>query len=163
MVATPGKKQSISVDTMKINCKIATALVAGAAIGGVALVMTAPASAADLKVISNGAVRGVIGGMIDDYSRKTGHKFQFTFGATGLLRNAIGSGQPADLIITTARLITELEKTGKLTPDSRVDLGRVSLGVVVRAGTPLPDISTPEAVKQGVDQRQGHRLRRPGA
>ena len=150
MVATLGKKQSISVDAMKMNCKIATALVAGAAIGGVALVMTAPASAADLKVISNGAMRGVIGGMIDDYSRKTGHKFQFTFGATGLLRNAIGSGQSADLIIATARLIAELEKTGKLTPGSRVDLGRVGLGVVVRAGTPLPDISTPEAVKQAL-------------
>jgi molybdate transport system substrate-binding protein len=135
---------------MKMNCKIATALVAGAAIGGVALVMTDPASAADLNVISNGALRGVINGMIDDYSHKTGHKFQFTFGSTGLLRNAIGSGQPADLILTTARLIAELEKTGKLTPGSRVDLGRVGLGVVVRAGTPLPDISTPEAVKQAL-------------
>jgi len=135
---------------MKMNCKIAIALVVFAAIGGVAPVVTAPASAADLKVISNGAVRGVVGGMVDDYSRKTGQRFQFTFGATGLLRNAIASGQPADLIIVTARLMAELEKAGKLTPGSRVDLGRVGLSVVVRAGTPLPDISTPEAVKQAL-------------
>jgi ABC-type molybdate transport system substrate-binding protein len=81
MVATLGKKQSIRVDAMKMNCKIATALVAGVA--GVALVITAPASAADLKVISNGAMRGVVGGMIDDYSHKTGHKFQFTFSPPG--------------------------------------------------------------------------------
>src|SRR5262245_4929648 len=112
MVATVGKKQSIRVAAVKMDCKIATALVAGVA--GVALVLTAPASAADLKVSSNGAMRGVVGGMIDDYSHKTGHKFQFTFGATGLLRNAIGSGQPADLIIANARLMTELEKTGRL-------------------------------------------------
>jgi molybdate transport system substrate-binding protein len=133
---------------MKTNLKFAIALVAGIAIGGAALATAA--SAADMKVIAAGAVRGVVGGMIDDYSLKTGHKFQFTVGPTGLLRNAIASGEPADLIIASAPLMAELEKTGKITPGSRVDIGRVGLGVVVRAGTPLPDISTPEAVKQAL-------------
>jgi molybdate transport system substrate-binding protein len=115
--------------------------------------MAAPASqvhSAELKVISAGAVRGVVGGMIDDYSRRTGHKFEFTVGPTGLLRDTIASGKPADLIIASAPLMGELEKTGKIAPGSRVDIGRVGLGVVIRAGAPLPDISTPEAVKQAL-------------
>ena len=58
-----------------------------------------PANAAELKVISAGAVRSVVGGMIDDYSRQTGHKFNFTTGPTGQLRDAIASGEPADLVI----------------------------------------------------------------
>jgi molybdate transport system substrate-binding protein len=112
--------------------------------------MAAPATAAELKIISAGAVRGVVGGMIDDYGRRTGHTFQFTVGPTGLLRETIASGKPADLIIASAPLMAELEQTGKIAPGSRVDIGRVGLGVVVRAGGPLPDISTPEAVKQAL-------------
>jgi molybdate transport system substrate-binding protein len=130
---------------MKTNDKVA--LVLAAAIGAA---LAVPAFAAELKVISAGAVRGVVGGMIDEYSLKTGHKFRFTVGPTGLLRTAIESGEPADLIIASAPLMAELEKTGKITPGSRVDIGRVGLGVVVRAGTPRPDIATPEAVKQAL-------------
>ena len=115
-----------------------------------AVIMAAPAWAAELKVISAGAVRGVVGGMIEDYSRQTGHKFTFTVGPTGMLRTAITSGQPADLVITSAPLMAELEGTGKITPGSRVDIGRVGLGVVIRDGAPAPDVSTPVAVKQAL-------------
>lgn len=130
-----------------MRTKYSVALAFAAAIGAL---LAAPATAADLKVISAGAVRGVVGGMIDEYALKTGHKFQFTVGPTGLLRDTIASGAPADLVIASAPLMAELEKTGKITPGSRVDIGRVGLGVVVRAGTPAPDISTPEAVKQAL-------------
>src|SRR5262245_31527821 len=95
----------------------------GAVIGLAVLALPASSSAADLKVISAGAVRGVIGGMIDDYTKQTGIKFNFTTGPTGLLRDTIASGAPADLIIASAPLMAELEKTGKIMPGSRVDLG----------------------------------------
>ncbi len=123
--------------------RIAAAMVAAAA-----LLPTMSASAAELTVISAGAVRGVIGGMIDDYSRQTGIKFKFTTGPTGLLRDTIASGAPADLIIASGPLMAELEKTGKMMPGSRVDLGRIGLGVVIRDGMPAPDVSTPEALKE---------------
>ena len=45
--------------------------------------LAAPAGAADLKVTSAGAVRGLIAQIIDDYSRQTGQKFDFTIGTTG--------------------------------------------------------------------------------
>jgi molybdate transport system substrate-binding protein len=114
----------------------------------VATLLGAPANAAEIKVISAGAVRALIAGMIDDYSKETGHKFDFTTGPTGFLRDVIASGQHADLIIASAPLMGELEKTGKLTPGSRIDLGRVGMGVVIREGAPVPDVSTPEALKQ---------------
>jgi len=111
-------------------------------------VFASPASATEIKVISAGAVRALIAGMIQDYSKQTGHKFDFTTGPTGLLRDVIASGQQADLIIASAPLMSELEKTGKMTGGSRTDLGRVGLGVVIREGAPVPDVSTPEALKQ---------------
>jgi molybdate transport system substrate-binding protein len=113
-----------------------------AAVGGGA------ARAADLKVISAGAVRGLIAQIIDDYSRQTGQKFDFTIGTTGQLRNIIASGQPADLIIVSVPLMTELEKTGGLMAGSRADLGRVGIGVAVRDSAVAPDVATPETFRQ---------------
>ena len=107
-----------------------------------------PAGAADLKVISAGAVRGLIAQIIDDYSHQTGQKFDFTIGTTGQLRDIIASGQHADLIIVSTPLMGELEKTGKLTPGSRAELGRVGIGVAIRDSAPAPDVSTPDALKK---------------
>lgn len=124
-------------------------LVASALLAVAAMAANA-ASAADLKVISAGAVRGLIAQIIDDYSRATGQTFDFTIGTTGQLRNAITSGQHADLVILSVPLMTEMEKTGKLTPGSRAELGRVGIGVAVGAGAAAPDVSTPEALKKAL-------------
>src|SRR5260221_5793086 len=110
----------------------------------------APARAADLKVISAGAVRGLIAQIIDDYSRQTGQTFDFTIGTTGQLRNIIASGQHADLIIVSAPLMGGIEKTVRLTPGSRAELGRVGIGVTVREGAAVPDVSTPDALKKAL-------------
>jgi len=116
----------------------------------VAGLLATPAGAADLKVISAGAVRGLIAQIIEDYSHQSGQKFDFTIGTTGQLRTVITSGQPADLVIVSAPLMAELEKTGKLTPGSRAELGRVGIGVAVRDGASVPDIATPDAFRQAL-------------
>ena len=111
------------------------------------MLFAGPSVAADLKVISAGAVRGLIGQIIGDYSQKTGQKFDFTIGTTGQLRNIIASGQHADLIICSAPLMGELERVGKFVAGSRTDLGRVGIGIAVKDGASAPDVSTPEAFK----------------
>ena len=115
-----------------------------------AALFATPVGAADLKVISAGAVRGLIAQIIEDYTRQTGQKFDFTIGTTGQLRNIIATGQHADLIIASAPLMGELEKTGKMMPGSRADLGRVGIGVTVRDGAPVPNVSTPDALKNAL-------------
>jgi molybdate transport system substrate-binding protein len=119
-------------------------------IAALATLFAFPAAAADLKVISAGAVRGLIAQIIDDYSRQTGQKFDFTIGTTGQLRSIITSGQPADLVIVSLPLMGELEQTGKLTPGSRAELGRVGIGVAVRDGASVPDVATPDAFKKAL-------------
>jgi molybdate transport system substrate-binding protein len=119
-------------------------------IGVMGMVFAAPSGAADLKVISAGAVRGLIAQIIDDYSRKTGQKFDFTIGTTGQLRDIIASGKPADLLIVSTPLMTELEKTGKFLPGSRAELGRVGIGVAIRDGAAAPDVATPDGFKQAL-------------
>jgi molybdate transport system substrate-binding protein len=120
----------------------------GAAMVVAACVMaSASAGAAEINVVAAGAVRGIIGGMIDDYSKQSGLKFNLVVGPTGQLRAALASDKPVDLVIVSAPLMDEMDKAGRIAPGSRLDLGRVGLGVVVREGTPSPDISTPEAIK----------------
>ena len=43
--------------------------------------------------------------------------------------------------------LDELERAGKLQAGSRMNLARVGIGVVVREGAPLPDISTVDALR----------------
>ena len=114
------------------------------------LLLATPAAAADLKVISAGAVRGLIAEIIDDYSHKTGQKFDFTIGTTGQLRDVISTGQHADLVIVSVPLMGELEKTGNLIAGSRAELGRVGIGVAVREGARVPDVATPDSFKQAL-------------
>jgi molybdate transport system substrate-binding protein len=128
-----------------------------------ATLLALPAGAADLKVISAGAVRGLIAQIIDDYSAKTGQKFDFTIGTTGQLRTVITSGQHADLIIVAVPLMEELEKTGKLTPGSRAELGRVGIGVAVRAGARVPDVATPDAFKKALIEAKSVAFTDPAA
>jgi molybdate transport system substrate-binding protein len=111
---------------------------------------TSSAGASDIIVVSAGAVRGLIAQIIEDYSRQSGHKFEFTVGTTGQLRAIILSGWPADLVIVSAPLMGELELTGNLTVGSRTDLGRIGIGVTIREGAVAPDLSTPEAFKKAL-------------
>src|SRR2546430_15009363 len=41
-----------------------------------------------------------------------------------------------------------MERAAVLVPGSRAELGRTLTGICVRAGAPMPDISTPESFKQ---------------
>lgn len=119
-----------------------------------AAMIASPVASAELNVVAAGAVRGIVAGMIDDYSKATGLKFNFTVGPTGQLRAALASGRPVDLVIVAAPLLDELERAGKIRAGSRTDLGRVGMAVVVREGAPLPDIATPDAVKAALLKAQ---------
>src|SRR2546421_13077410 len=43
-----------------------------------------------------------------------------------------------------------LDKEGVVNPESRVPLAKTGMGVAVRDGAPVPDLSTPDAFKQAL-------------
>ena len=126
--------------------------------------VSARADGTEIKVISAGAVRGLIAEMIADYARETGDRFDFKIGTTGQLRTIIASGQPADLIIASATLMAELEASRKMISGTGVELGRVGIGIAVRDGAPVADVASLQGFKQALiearsvaysDPRQG--------
>lgn len=74
-----------------------------------------------------------------------------------LLRRLAEGGTAPDLIILSAEVVNEVERKGWARMGSAVALGSVGVGVAVKADTPLPNISSPEAMR-----RPGTKLRLPG-
>ena len=101
-----------------------------------------------LKILSAGAAQGVVTGLADEFRARTGYELDCSFGAVGAMKEKLLAGAPADLIILTHALIAGLVAEGKLAPDSSADLGRVRTGVAVRAGDPLPDVSSADALRK---------------
>ena len=57
-------------------------------------------------------------------------------------------GERLDVVIMVGSALEDLVKQGKVLPESRVDLARSEIGMVVRKGAPKPDISTVDALKR---------------
>jgi len=105
------------------------------------------AGAAEITVMSAGAVKVPFTDASAQWSKDTGNKVSATFDPAGPLRQKIASGQRADIVIIPIESLAALEKDGIIVPGSRRDLGAVSMGAAVKDGAPLPDISTVEALK----------------
>jgi molybdate transport system substrate-binding protein len=107
------------------------------------------AEAAEINVVSGGAFKQVLTALVAQYEKESGDKVAVTYRTVGQHMKLIGSGdEKFDVAVLTPEAIDGLAKEGKVVAGSRVDLAKTGVGVVVRAGTPLPDISTVEAFKR---------------
>jgi molybdate transport system substrate-binding protein len=102
------------------------------------------AHAVEIKVLSGNGMRTILGSVIDDFERSTGHKLQIRY--AGLMRDRIHAGEIPDVAIMQRYLLNELDQ-GKIVRGSTVDVARSVIGVFGRTGGPKPDISSIEALK----------------
>ena len=113
------------------------------------LVMSQLAQAAEIKVISGGAFKQVLNALAAQYEKESGNKLDLTYQTVGQHLKLIKNGaEQFDVAVLTPEAIDGLIKDGKVVAGSRADLAKTGIGVVVKAGTPLPDISTVEAFKR---------------
>jgi molybdate transport system substrate-binding protein len=106
-----------------------------------------PAPAAEVKVLSAGAVRSIVTELAKAYEKETGNTVALTFGTVGIVRQKLGS-EPADVVIMSDTALDDAIARGRVAAGSRTDIARTGMGVAVREGAPKPDVSTPEALKQ---------------
>lgn len=107
-----------------------------------------PASAADIKVLTAGAMRGVLLELLPQFEKDTGHRVSLDNATAGTLAKRIEDGEAFDVAVITPKVIDDLAKTGRIAPGTRVDVARVGIGVAVKEGAPLPDIGTVEAFRR---------------
>ncbi len=103
-----------------------------------------------MKVLSAGAVEPGLVALAEAFRRDTGNQVDITFAAAPALRRKVTAGESADILIAPPAVVDDFVKAGKVLAENRAIIGRVGVGVAVRAGAPLPDVSTPEALKQAV-------------
>jgi molybdate transport system substrate-binding protein len=107
------------------------------------------AKAADITVISGGAFKQVLNALAAQYEKETGNKLDITYQTVGQHVQLIRSGaEQFDVAVLTPEAIEGLAKDGKVVAGSRADLAKTGIGVMVKQGAPLPDISSVEAFKR---------------
>ena len=116
----------------------------------VGLTLSGAANAVEINVYSAGAVQEAERALAADFSHMTGNKVNFTIGTVGQIQERLKSGAPADVIVVSVQALEQLEKTGDVRTSSAVALGRIGIGVGVKEGADLPDLSTPEKFKDAM-------------
>src|SRR5262249_56930679 len=112
--------------------------------------LTGMAGAADIRVLSVGAVQNAVRTLAADFGTESGHHVVLTFASPVVVTQKIKDGEIFDAVIVSEPAMDRLDKDGIVNPESRVPLAKTGMGVAVAAGTPLPDLSTPEAFKQAL-------------
>jgi len=120
-----------------------------------ALLLTGAASAAEVRVMISGGLTAAYKELVPEFERVTGNRVLTAYGPSmGTTINAIPirleRGEPADVLIMVGYALGDLIKQGKVVADSRVDLTKSLIGVVVKSGAPKPDISSADALKRAL-------------
>jgi molybdate transport system substrate-binding protein len=120
-----------------------------------ALSLTTAANAAELHVVSSGGFAEAYKTLAPVFEQKSGDKLTIAWGPSmgdtpDTVPARLARGEKIDVVIMVGYALGNLVKQGKVTADSRTDLARSGIGVVVRHGAPHPDISSVDALKQAL-------------
>ena len=110
--------------------------------------MSAPApTTPTLNLLCAGAAQGLVGALQARFLAETGATVAGRFGAVGTMKEALAACVACDVMVVTHAMVDWLTADAALRPGTSAALGRVHTGVAVRRGTPLPDESTPQALR----------------
>jgi molybdate transport system substrate-binding protein len=127
-----------------------TVLAAAASVLGASLVLppVATVQAAELKVLAGGSMTASLNELKPQFESATGHKLTIHFDSTPNLIKQVTSDAPFDLGVVPVDVFKDAAAKARFASGPTIDIARVGYGVAVRAGTPKPDIDTPEALRQ---------------
>jgi molybdate transport system substrate-binding protein len=121
--------------------------------GVAALLMMGAASAADVRVMISAGFYGVYSELGPAFERVSGHHLVTTRGPSmgdspEAIPARLARGEAADAVILDAGAADELGKRGLLRADSKIELARSLIGMVVQAGAAKPDIGSVETLRR---------------
>ena len=106
--------------------------------------------AAEIRVLQSGAFKAAMADIKPLFEQASGHKLVLDSDTSGRIAQRIDKGEQTDFIVSTSAGVDDLIKQGKVLADSKAQVARAGVGVVVRKGAAKPDISTPEKFKQAL-------------
>jgi molybdate transport system substrate-binding protein len=119
------------------------------------LACVAPARADEIKVLTTGILKGAFTRIATEFERQSGHKVTMTWGpSSGNSPEAspvrVRSGEALDVLIMVNTGMDDLIRTGHFIPLHRRDVAVSRIGVAVKQGQPLPDISTTATFREAL-------------
>jgi molybdate transport system substrate-binding protein len=116
-----------------------------------------------LRVYTSDGFKPALRALIPKIQKATGRKVLPTFDSSNVLQKKIDSGEPFDVAILSTNVVNHLIDSGKVSAESRADLGRAGIGVGIRAGATKPDISTSDAMSKTLLNAKSIVFNRDGA
>jgi len=106
------------------------------------------AQQATLRVFTTRAIRTVLDRVGSEFERTSRHRLEITTDIAAPMVRRIRSGEPFDLLVAAPDQIDALVTDGFIIPETRSDLARSGIGVAVRQGATIPDVSSVVAFKR---------------
>jgi molybdate transport system substrate-binding protein len=106
-------------------------------------------SASELKLIAGGSLAGLFKELGPQFEKASGHTLSIHFDSTPNIISRINAGTPFDVVVVPIDVFKDASAKNHLA-EPNVNIARVGYGVIVRAGAPKPDLSTPEAFKKAL-------------
>ncbi len=107
-------------------------------------------SAAEIRVLSGGAVEPGLEAFAQQVKREMGHELKIQYNTAPQIAKRLAAGEVYDILISPPATIEQAVKEGKALSDTRAPVGRVGAGVIVRTGSTAPDVATVDALKQSL-------------
>ena len=115
-----------------------------------AVLTSTPVPSAEIRVMSGGAPKEVFALLAPKFEQQTGHKMTFVYEVITALREKLAAGEKADVLVMPVPALDGYAKDGKVRADARATFGTVGISVVVKEGTPRPDVSTKEKFREAM-------------
>jgi molybdate transport system substrate-binding protein len=120
-----------------------------------ALALSGAARADEIRVVSSGGFAAAFRALAPAFEHATGHTLVTGWGPSmGETRDAVPARlarhEPIDVLIMVGDALSPLVENSTVAADSRADLARSGIGVVVRAGAPRPDIGSANALRRAL-------------
>jgi molybdate transport system substrate-binding protein len=120
--------------------------------------LAVPAGAASLTVLSPASVAPGAKALAAQYTAKTGIAVTVGGGARNAIFAILKAGGPADVVLLPTNDFVDTPAVTGMTP-----LGRIAVGVAVKAGAKVPDISTPDKFRSALLAAKGVAYADPAA
>jgi molybdate transport system substrate-binding protein len=106
--------------------------------------------ASELKLIAGGSLAGLFNELGPQFEKASGHKLSIHFDSTPNIIARVNSGAAFDVAVVPVDVFKDAAAKRRFAPGPTIDIARVGYGVIVRAGAPKPDITTPDAFKKAL-------------
>jgi molybdate transport system substrate-binding protein len=104
-------------------------------------------TASELHVIAAGAFEHVLHALAEPFREETGSVIRSSITNAGGVIRKIEADEPADVVLTSSAGIDALAAKGRLDPATKVEVGRMRLGVAVNPSAADPDLATADTLR----------------